>query len=146
QKSFPFLQTNAAEVQGQFSPNGKWIAYSSNESGTFQVYVRGFPTGGQWQISNNGGGGPKWRRDGEEVFYISPDKNLMAVELKGDGPTIEAGVPKTLFEMPIRGLPGPRNYYDVSHDGQRFLIAATPAEAASRPMTVVLNWQSGLKR
>ena len=146
QKSFPFLQTNAAEVQGQFSPNGKWIAYSSNESGTFQVYVRGFPTGGQWQISNNGGGDPKWRRDGKELFYISPDKNLMAVELKGDGPTIEAGVPKTLFEMPIRGLPGPRNYYDVSHDGQRFLIAATPAEAASRPMTVVLNWQSGLKR
>jgi Tol biopolymer transport system component len=145
QKPFPFLQTNAAEVQGQFSPNGKWIAYTSNESGIYQIYVRSFPSGGQWQISTNGGGDPRWRHDGKELFYISPDRKLMAVDVKGDGPTFEAGVPKTLFEMRVRGLPGPRNYYVVSHDGQRFLVAATPVEAASTPMTVVLNWQSGLK-
>ncbi|MCM3872355.1 MAG: protein kinase, partial [Pyrinomonadaceae bacterium] len=146
QKPFPFLQTNSAEVQGQFSPNGKWIAYTSNESGTYQIYVRSFPSGGQWQISNNGGGDPKWRHDGKELFYISSDRKLMAVEVKGDGATFESSVPKALFEMRIRGLPGPRNYYVVSHDGQRFLVAATPEEVATQPMTVVLNWQSALKR
>ena len=146
QKPFPFLQTNSSEVQGKFSPNGKWIAYTSNESGIYHVYVRSFPSGGQWQVSNNGGADPKWRHDSKELFYISPDRKLMAVEVKGDGATFESSVPKTLFEMRIRGLPGPRNYYDVSHDGQRFLVAATPEEAATTPMTVVLNWQSGVKR
>lgn len=146
QKPFPFLQTNSTEVQARFSPNGKWIAYTSNESGTYQIYVRSFPSGGQWQISDNGGGDPKWRRDGKELFYISSDRKLMAVEVKGEGATFESSVPKTLFEMRIRGLPGPRNYYDVSHDGKRFLVASTPEEAATQPMTVVLNWQSDLKR
>ena len=146
QKPSPFLQTNSVEVQGRFSPNGKWVAYTSNESGTYQVYVRSFPSGGQWQISDNGGGDPKWRRDGKELFYISSDRKLMAVEVKGEGSTFESSVPKTLFEMRIRGLPGPRNYYDVSHDGQRFLVASTPEEAATQPMTVVLNWQSAVKR
>lgn len=146
QKPFPFLQTNSVEVQGRFSPNGKWVAYTSNESGTYQIYVRSFPSGGQWQVSDNGGGDPKWRRDGKELFYISADRKLMAVEVTGDGPTFQSSVPKTLFEMRIRGLPGPRNYYDVSHDGQRFLVASTPEEAATQPMTVVLNWLSDLKR
>jgi Tol biopolymer transport system component len=146
QKPFPFLQTNYVEIQGQFSPNGKWIAYTSNESGTYQVYVRSFPSGGQWQVSSGGGSDPKWRRDGKELFYISPDRKLMAVEVKGEGPTFESAVPKMLFEVRVRVLPGPRNYYDVSHDGQRFLVAATPEEAASQPLAVVLNWQSDLKR
>jgi hypothetical protein len=107
--------------------------------------VRSFPSGGQWQISDNGGGDPHWRRDGKELFYISSDRKLMAVEVKENGATLESSVPKALFEMRIRGLPGPRNYYDVSHDGQRFLVASTPEDAATQPMTVVLNWLSDLK-
>ena len=69
----------------------------------------------------------------------------MSVEVRDNGATFESSVPKTLFEMRIRGLPGPRNYYTVSHDGQRFIIAATPEDAATQPMTVVLNWQIGPK-
>jgi hypothetical protein len=84
--------------------------------------------------------------DGKELFYISADRKLMAVEVKSDGPVFQSSVPKTLFELRVRGLAGPRNYYVVSNDGQRFLVASTPEEAATRPVTVVLNWQSDVKR
>ena len=146
QKPFPFLQTNYVENQGQFSPNGKWVAYTSNESGTYQVYVRSFPSGGVWQISDNGGGDPRWRHDGKELFFISLDRKLMSVDIKGDGSTFESSPPKPLFELRVRRLPGPRNYYVVSNDGQRFLVASNPDEVATQPMTVVLNWQSAAKR
>jgi Tol biopolymer transport system component len=101
QKPFPFLQTDFFESQGQFSPDGKWIAYTSNESGAWQVYVRSFPdTGGKWPVSTNGGVQPRWRSNQKELFYISPDKKLMAVDVKMDGPSpnraeteIESGYP-----------------------------------------------------
>ncbi|HKY29996.1 MAG TPA: protein kinase, partial [Pyrinomonadaceae bacterium] len=147
QQPFSFLQTDFVEVQGQFSPNGKWIAYTSNQSGTWQIYVQSFPdSGGKWQVSSSGGGHPKWRRDGKELFYVSSDRKLMAVDVKTDGPTFESGVPKALFELPVPGLPGPRNYYVVSGDGQRFLVAASLDEAIAAPTIVVLNWTADLKR
>jgi len=147
QKPFPFLQTEFDEFQGQFSPDGKWIAYTSNESGTWQVYVRSFPpSGGKWQVSTAGGAQPQWRRDGRELYYISPDRKLMAVEVKGDGSTFEVGVPKVLFELRVPGIPGPRNYYVAAAAGRRFLVTSVLEEATPQPISVVLNWTADLKR
>jgi Tol biopolymer transport system component len=149
QKAFPFLQTDFAEQQGRFSPDGKWVAYASNESGTWQVYVQSFPaSGGKWQVSTNGGAQPQWRRDGKELFYISSDRRLMAVDVKANGSTFDAGAPKELFELRLQtvGLPGPRNYYAVAADGRRFLVASVPEERISTPTTVVLNWTADLKK
>ncbi|HEY3026455.1 MAG TPA: protein kinase [Pyrinomonadaceae bacterium] len=86
QKPIPFLQTAFIETQGRFSPDGKWVAYASNESGTFQIYVRPFPpSSGQWMVSTNGGNQPRWRRDGKELFYLAPDRKLMVVDGKRMG-------------------------------------------------------------
>ena len=117
-----FLQTDFAESYGRFSPDGRWITYVSNESGKREVYVRGFPaSGGQWQISNGGGEQPHWRRDGKELFYVSPDKELMAVEVNGSSGTFEAGIPKALFELGINSTDRFSDY-EVTRDGQRFLV------------------------
>jgi Tol biopolymer transport system component len=148
QEPFPFLQSQFDERQGRFSPDGRWIAYASNESGPWQVYVRSFPDpGGKWQVSTNGGGQPQWRRDGRELFYLSADRKLMAVEVNGSGPTFDAGTPKELFTVRIQsvGLPGPRNYYAATKDGQRFLVVSVPGDPTASPTTVVLNWTADLK-
>ena len=128
-KPFPFLQSRFHQVQGQFSPDGKWVAYTSNESGRFQVYVQGFsgaPSGfgGKWQISANGGGQPRWRGDGRELFYLSTDRKLMAVEVRLAG-GVEAGAPRELFQTSAAGGPFFAGVYDVTADGQRFLINST---------------------
>jgi hypothetical protein len=104
------------------------------------VYVQSFPaSGGKWQISNNGGSGPRWRRDGKELFYLSDDQKLMTVAVNGEG---TFGVPIALF--PTLELVG-RNRYDVTADGQRFLINTPVQEDTSMPITVVLNWTGALK-
>jgi Tol biopolymer transport system component len=149
QKQFPVLKTPFDERQGRFSPDGRWIAYASNESGPWQVYVRSFPdSGGKWQVSTNGGGQPQWRGDGRELFYVSADRKLMAVDVNGNGPTFDAGTPKELFVLRIQavGLPGLRNYYAASKDGRRFLVAKVPGDPAASPTAVVLNWTADLKR
>lgn len=98
-KPFVFLQTPLAEGQGRFSPNGKWVAYSSNESGTLQVYVRPFPpAAGQWMVSTKGGSQPRWSGTGKELFYVGPDRKLMVVEVIEDGSNFTAGSPKPLLE------------------------------------------------
>jgi eukaryotic-like serine/threonine-protein kinase len=143
-KATPFLHGDFNESQGQFSPDGRWIAYVSDESGSQQVYVQSFPTlGGQRQISREGGNQPRWRRDGKELFYLAPDRKLMAVTVK-TGATFEADAPRTLFqtELDVTAL---RQSYAVSADGQRFLLN-TSAEAGSPPLTVVLNWPALLKK
>ncbi len=149
QRPFPFLQTAFDERQGRFSPDGRWIAYASNESGTWQVYVQSFPaSGGKWQVSTNGGSQPQWRRDGRELFYLSPDRKLMAADVKASGPTFEAGVPKALFELRIQsvGLLSLRNFYTAAADGQRFLVTSLLGDPTAAPTTVVLNWTADLKR
>ncbi|MGH8772150.1 MAG: TolB family protein, partial [Burkholderiales bacterium] len=149
QKPFPFLQTEFDERQGRFSSDGKWIAYSSNESGIWQVYVQSFPSsGGKWQISTNGGAQPQWRGDGKELFYLSVDRKLMAVEVNGSGPTFEASVPRPMFELRVQsvGLPGPRNFYAAARDGQRFLVTSLIGDPIATPTMVVLNWTIDLKR
>ena len=148
QRRVPFLQTQFDERQGRFSPDGRWIAYASNETGTWQVYVRSFPvSGGKFQVSTNGGSQPQWRRDGRELFYISVDRKLMAVEVSGSGPTFDVGAPNELFVLHIQsiGLPGPRNIYAAAKDGQRFLVTSLVGDPTASPTTVVLNWTADLK-
>ena len=146
-KPIPFLQTEFNETAAQFSPDGRWIAYASDESGRYEVYVRPFnggpAAGGKWLISSNGGNWPKWRGDGKELFYLAADGKLMAVEVKGDSSAFEAADPKPLFETRTRGLGPVRG---ITADGKQFLINTEVAEATSSPITVVLNWTTGLKR
>jgi Tol biopolymer transport system component len=132
---------------GQFSPDGRWVAYSSNESGKWEVFVAPFPgPGGNWQVSTSGGSEPRWRRDGKELFYVAPDGKMMAVDVKAS-PTFEAEVARALFQTHRREAVSSADMfsYDVSADGQRFLINAEVEGAASPPLTVVLNWTAELK-
>jgi Tol biopolymer transport system component len=148
-KPIPFLVTQADETFGQFSPDGKWIAYSSDESGRREVFVQGFapdrvPAAGvsKSQISTAGGDKPRWRRDGTELYYIAPDRKMMAVPVKL-GPPFEPGVAVPLFETKVAGF----FPYDVSADGRCLLYTPSEAEApASSAVTIVLNWQAALKR
>jgi Tol biopolymer transport system component len=143
----PFLVTPADETFGQFSPDGRWIAYSSDESGRREVYVQGFAPGrvpaaaiGKWQISTAGGDKPRWRRDGTELYYIAGDGTLMTVPVKV-GATFEPGVASPLFETRLVGF----YPYDVTADGRFLMLSpAEDAAQASSPVTVVLNWQAGL--
>jgi Tol biopolymer transport system component len=148
-KPLPYVNTEFAERLGQFSPDGHWVAYISNESGRFEVYVRPFPTiagGGKWMISSGGGTQPRWRRDGKELFFISPDGMLIAVEVR-QMPEFQVGSSKPLFQTQIWGAGGVTNghRWDAAPDGQRFLINSATAVAPSS-ITVVLDWQAGLKK
>jgi serine/threonine protein kinase len=144
----PFLQNDFNKINAKLSPDGKWMAYCSDESGQPEVYVQPFPGGGgKYQISIAGGGDPRWRRDGNELFYISADGKMMAVEVKA-GSTFAAGATKPLFDTPLRELTDslqPFDSYAVSRDGQRFLINDF-TETSAPPLTVVLNWTADLKR
>jgi eukaryotic-like serine/threonine-protein kinase len=145
--------TESNASQARFSPDSRWIAYTSGESGKSEVYVRPFPaaSGGKWIVSKGGGTQPRWRRDGKELFYISPDSKLMSVEVAAASGAFQAGSPKALFAVPILGGGAVPigTHYDVSADGKKFLINSVPADTASAPpspITVVLNWQAGLKK
>ena len=136
-------QSDSPEWGGQLSPDGRWLAYVSFETGRHEVYVRPFPSGdGHWKISADGGYEPVWRRDGKEIFYLAYDRNLMAVAVKSDT-AFDAGTPSRMFRTRV-SLPTwaiTRNQYAVSADGQRFLIRGV----ASLPLTVVTNWTAALK-
>jgi Tol biopolymer transport system component len=141
-KPFPYLNSEYTETNARLSPSGRWLAYVSDESKRREVYVQTFPEhGGKWQISTNGANYPVWSRDGRELYFMSlADRKLMSVEVKGDGKSFQASIPKPLFEVAAVGQ------FDVNRDG-RFLIQA-PAEqtGASVPLTVVVNWTAGLKK
>lgn len=126
------------------SPDGKYLAFSSSDSGRSNVYVQAMPPNvGKWQISVNGGGQPKWRRDGKELFFLSLDQKMMAVDMNL-GPTVTAGTPHPLFQAQALFLFGQR--YDVSADGQRFLMYSSSSSSGNVPITVVMNWWAGLKK
>jgi len=148
-KPVAFLQTEFTETQGQFSPDGRWMAYGSDESNRFEVYVRPFPSGaGKWKVSINGGRLPLWRRDGKELFYLSPENKLMAVAVKAgaaSGPrsVFETAAPQELFQTRVPGLPAgyTTRLYEVAGDGKRFLVTSTGEESGvEEPLTVVVNW------
>ncbi len=151
QKPMPFLQTPFNEWQAQFSPNGRWLAYTSDESGNFEVCVRSFPEtssastpGQKFQISTAGGAEPRWRKDGRELFYIAADGKLMAVELNGEA-RFQPGTPNPLFQTRVSGFKGYALHYDVSTDGKRFLVSAPVEDSASFPTIVEVNWTRRLK-
>jgi hypothetical protein len=143
-----FLGTPFNEIQGRFSPNTRWVAYASDESGTFEVYVRPFPAAsGQTQISIAGGTQPEWRRDGKELFYISADGKLTVVPVTTDGATFSAGTPRELFEVdvPEANPPFPTDYA-VTADGQRFLVNTLVDQPTRPALTVILGWAADLKK
>jgi Tol biopolymer transport system component len=146
--AFAYLETSANETQAQFSPDGHWVAYTSNESGRDEVYVQRFPMpGGKRQISSGGGAMPRWRRDGKELFYLAADQFLTAVPVRSDG-SFEAGPAARLFRtrLIVQGSESSElaTRYDVSPDGERFLLNGPP-EDPEPPMTVVFNWLGALK-
>jgi eukaryotic-like serine/threonine-protein kinase len=140
----PLLQSAAFDQgTGVFSPNGRYIAYTTNESGRFEVYVQSFPpSNNKWPVSSGGGVLPLWRRDGRELFYLTLDGKVMSVDVK-TGP-FDSGTPKQLFQTDIQA--GPGLPYAVTPDGSRFLIKAGTDKHNSAPLTVVLNWTAKLKQ
>jgi eukaryotic-like serine/threonine-protein kinase len=147
-KTIPVLASPANEVQARFAPNGRWLAYASDESGKFEVYVRPFPeASGQTLISVAGGMQPEWRRDGKELFYISADRKLMAVPVITDGTTFSNGAPRALFDvqMPEPSPPYPTDYA-VGMDGQRFLVNTVVDQPTRPALTVIVNWTAELKK
>ncbi len=145
-KPFPFLDSRFTEIQGVISPDSRWIAYSSDESGRFETYVTEFPKQrGQWQLSTSGGMQPAWRADGKELFYVAPDQTFMSVGLRVDQ-GFEPMPPVPLFKANFPpSVPAYWRYYVPSPDGKRFLVSALLAEAGASPINVVLNWTAGLK-
>jgi hypothetical protein len=146
-KAQPFLRTPFLESAPRFSPDGHWLAYISDESGRIEIYVQPYPDpGGKWQISTEGGTEPAWNRNGRELFYRSGNK-MMAVDIATQ-PSFTAGKPRMLFEGPYVATTGTFPNYDVSPDGQRFLMLkpTESAEAAPTQINVVLNWFEELKQ
>jgi eukaryotic-like serine/threonine-protein kinase len=143
-KRLPYLHDQFNEVGPRLSPNGQWLAYASDETGRFEIYVQTFPKlGGKWPVSINGGMVPVWSRDGKELYFIGADGKLMAVDVKGGpGGSFEAGTPKALFDPHFGGAETDR--FDVSKDG-RFLVPAV-VEQSGAPITIVVNWAAGLNK
>ncbi len=150
---FIVLQTPFQERSGVLSPDSRWITYESDESGRYEVYVRAFLTpdalatgtaavGGQWQVSTEGGSDPVWSPDGQELFYLDPEANMMAAPLSVTGDRVEVGAPAVLFSTRIFGGGdgnGNGRQYDVAADG-RFLINTLVDEGSTTPITLILNW------
>jgi eukaryotic-like serine/threonine-protein kinase len=141
-KPYPLIQSRFNESAGRFSPDGRLVAYVSDESGRPEICIRRSrePSSSdeKWQISTNGGTDPRWRRDGRELFYIGADQKLTSVEIKTMSNTVVAGVPKPLFQA--------SSSYDVAADGQRFLVNVRVGGSVTSPITVALNWSQTLKR
>jgi hypothetical protein len=154
-KPVPFLRTDAAESQAQFSPDPigppRWVAYTSNDSGRDEVQLRSFPDAqNRLVVSSGGGHSPKWRKDGKELFYVAADGMVMSAAISDNPFRVAAATP--LFRAPqgfgvvnATGRRGPAPW-DVTPDGQRFLFVAPVEASASSQFTVVLNWQSGLPK
>jgi eukaryotic-like serine/threonine-protein kinase len=153
-KPEPYLQGATDERQGQFSPDGRWVAYVSDDAapGQYQIYVESFPRGaGRFQISTGVGGiQPRWRGDGKEIFYRAPDGKLISVEIQ-TAPRFQAGAPQALLDLQsaLTGVPATAFRYDVMRDGKRFLVITPPTGTeggGSSPITVVLNWQAAVRK
>ena len=140
-KPFVVLQGPYDQGQARFSPDGRWIAYTSNEAGRPEVFVQSFPgRTGKWQISTTGGSDARWRSDGQELYYLSPDQRIMAVAVR-TSPSFDPDAPRPLFtaEVLLPGVPGV-THYAVSADGQRFLLVVPESGQALAGTQTVLNW------
>ena len=142
----PFVQTEQEESQGYFSPNGQWVAYISDATGRFEVYVAPFPgPGGTVQVSQNGGTEARWRADGKELFYFDANNRLMAAEVKSEGGNLEIGRIDPLFQTRETWMPGEGVRYDTSEDGQRFLLLVPQDDPTTSNISLVVNWPEELK-
>ena len=138
-RQIPVATEPGDRFSGRFSPDGKSVAYQSDESGTTEIYVKPFPgPGGKWKVSEGGGLTPRWRGDGRELYYSTPEGKIMAVPV-GAGPSFEAGAAAVLFSRPNNG-------FDVSADGQRFFVDALPDDSGSPPLSMLVNWTALLKK
>ncbi len=144
-KPFPVVQNNFESQFPAISPDGKWMAYQSNESGRREIYVTAFPAGGaKWQVSTNGGTSPKWRRDGKELFFLDPSDKIVAVDVNTSGNAVHLGIPRDLFQtVGIQRDFGP---FDVTADGKKFLLNSGNLKEGSDPFTLVQNWPAELKK
>jgi Tol biopolymer transport system component len=151
-KPFPYLNQDYNEDSPRLSPNGQWLAYQSDKSGRYEVYVdtfTGAPSAssaarGNWQVSTNGGTRPVWSHDGKELFLIGADRKMMVAEVNNSGGNkFDGSAPKPLFDAHISG--DPSGQFDVSKDG-RFLMSVPVKQDVSTPITVVVNWTAGLKQ
>jgi dipeptidyl aminopeptidase/acylaminoacyl peptidase len=144
-KPVAFAETPFSERNAAFSPDGRWIAYQSSETGQWQVYVQPFPrTGGKSLVSINGGEQPTWRADGKELFFLGPDSKMMVATIDTTR-EFEAGVPQALFSSTASNISTTRQYA-VSRDGRRFLVNARSEPAAATPLTVVVNWLATIQK
>src|ERR1700722_4617571 len=143
-KPFPIVQDAFDERAPIVSPDGKWLAYQSNESGRPEIYITAFPAGGaKWQVASNGGTTPKWRRDGKELFFLDPQDNIVAVDVNTSGNAVKLGSPRTLFQsVGIQRDFGP---YDVTADGKKFLIKSGNRKEDSEAITLAQNWPAEVK-
>jgi Tol biopolymer transport system component len=155
-KPRPFIQAPAAAYDGQFSPDGRWVAYTSKESGRDEVYIVPFDAarvlnpgsgsagasgGGKWLVSISGGRFPRWRRDGKEIFYLSPASQMMAAQVEVKGNSIEVRTPQVLFRSAVEASGAP---YDVTPDGKKFMINTHNEQTT--PLTLMVNWTANLKK
>ena len=138
------LRSQFSETDARISPDVRWLAYVSDESGRWEVYAQPFLSpGGKWQISSNGGAQPQWSHDGKELFYVASDQTLMAVPVHA-GESLDPGAPKPLFQL-LTPNDAISSSYDVAPDDQRFLVSTRVGEEVSAPLTVVINWTATLK-
>ena len=145
-KTIPFAVSAFDELQPVFSPDGRFVAFASNESGQYEVYVAPFPSGTpHTQISIDGGTQPTWRGDGRELYFVGPSGRLMAVPIE-TGARVKAGEPSTITTVSLRPSRNQMREYDVSADGRTFLLNSTGSGRQSLPFTVVTNWTEGLKK
>ena len=144
-KPYPFLQTEFSEAGPRFSPDGRWLAYSSNESGQSEVYVRPFPgPGPKWQVSTGGGRLPRWRKDGKEIFFMGPENKLTAAEVSASGARFEVGNVQQFFQTSLASFGN--DSYDVTADGQRFIIISSAEGRETAGLNVVVNWDADAKK
>jgi dipeptidyl aminopeptidase/acylaminoacyl peptidase len=143
----PLLATPFSEMQARISPDGRWVAYSSDESGALEVYLQRYPElGDKRVVSASGGGQPQWRSDQKELFYLSADRTIMAVSIGADEEQLDLGAPRRLFRPSIGGGPeDARDHYAVSADGTRFLVDGSVHEGDDSAITVMANWSVGAR-
>lgn len=142
-KQEPSLRTRYTEANPVFSPDGRWVAYNSDESGRPEVYIQAFPERrGKWMISDGGGRAPRWRADGKELYWLAPGDVLTAASLELQPAGVRPGRPETLFRLSAGGqLP----FFDPAANGRRFLVLVPEGgQEPIRPMVVVQNWAAGL--
>jgi dipeptidyl aminopeptidase/acylaminoacyl peptidase len=143
---FAYLHSNASEYSGKFSPDTRWVAYASDETGKYEVYIQAFPqASGKFQVSTGGGGNPMWSKNGKELYFLAPDKRLMAVDIDGSGSSPRLGIPRPLFSTGV-DIFASVNRYAVTREGRRFIVNTAVTVGGDRPIEVVMNWTAGLEK